>query len=114
TDYAARSTGPVRSGGRFAVRRLRRAHVSCRRTLAPLIDAASAYYRGAGHFAWHFARGKLGADPVFAAILARGLLHGRVRILDLGCGQGLLAAWLLAARAVHASDAPHAWPHGWP
>lgn len=88
--------------------------MSRRRALAPLIDAASAYYRGAGRFAWHFARGKLGADPVFAAILARGLLTGRDRILDLGCGQGLLAAWLLAARAVHASDARHAWPQGWP
>jgi SAM-dependent methyltransferase len=88
--------------------------VSRPRALAPLIDAASAYYRGAGHFAWHFARGKLGADPVFAAILARGLLGGRARILDLGCGQGLLAAWLLAARALHASDQAHAWPEGWP
>jgi SAM-dependent methyltransferase len=88
--------------------------VSRRNALAPLIDAASAYYRGAGRFAWHFARGKLGVDPVFAAILARGLLSGRARILDLGCGQGLLAAWLLGARAVHASDAPHAWPAGWP
>ena len=84
------------------------------RGLAPLIDAASAYYRGAGRFAWHFARGKLGGDPVFAAILARGLLSGRARILDLGCGQESLAAWLLAAHSCHASDAPHLWPQGWP
>ena len=82
--------------------------------LEPLIDSASAYYRGAGHFAWHWARGKLGRDPAFAAILARGLLSGRSRILDLGCGQALLAAWLLAARACHASDDARAWPHGWP
>ena len=84
------------------------------RTLAPLIDAASAYSRGAGHFAWHWARGKLGGDPAFATILARGLLSGHSRILDLGCGQGLLAAWLLAARACHASDARRVWPQGWP
>ena len=82
--------------------------------LEPLIDSASAYYRGAGRFAWHWARGKLGRDPAFAAILARGLLSGRSRILDLGCGQALLAAWLLAARACHASDDARAWPHGWP
>ena len=84
------------------------------KALAPLIDTASAYYRGAGHLAWHWARGKLGGDPAFAAILARGLLSGRGRVLDLGCGQGLLAAWLLAARACHASAAPRTWPHGWP
>lgn len=51
-----------------------------------------------GRFAYHFARGKLGGDPVFLALLERGLLSDRARILDLGCGQGLLAAWLLAAR----------------
>jgi len=83
-------------------------------TVAPLIDAASACYRSAGRFAWHFARGKFGADPVFAALLAHGLLAGRARILDLGCGQGLLAAWLLAARACHESPDAAAWPHGWP
>jgi SAM-dependent methyltransferase len=82
--------------------------------LAPVIDAASAYYRAAGRFAWYWARGKLAGDPAFAAILARGLLGDRSRVLDLGCGQGLLAAWLLAARACHSSGAPHAWPHDWP
>jgi SAM-dependent methyltransferase len=88
--------------------------VSRAKALAPLIATASAYYRGAGHFAWHWARGKLAADPAYRAILARGLLSGRSRILDLGCGQGLLAAWLLAARACHSSDATRVWPPGWP
>jgi SAM-dependent methyltransferase len=88
--------------------------VSGPHALAPLVEAASAYYRGAGRFAWHFARGKLRVDPVFAAILAHGLLGGRRDILDLGCGQGLLAAWLLAAYACHASERRGAWPRGWP
>jgi SAM-dependent methyltransferase len=81
---------------------------------APLVELASAGFRGSGHFAWRFARGKLAGDPVFATILARGLLQGCPRLLDLGCGQGLLGAWLLAARAVHAGDAPGAWPRDWP
>jgi SAM-dependent methyltransferase len=51
---------------------------------------------------------------VFAAILAGGLLKGCPRLLDLGCGQGLLAAWLLTARALHAGDAPGTWPRDWP
>jgi SAM-dependent methyltransferase len=76
-----------------------------------LLDGASAPYRAVGHFAYHFARGKLTHDPVFEALLARGLLTRRAVILDLGCGQGLLAALLLAARA--ASDRG-AWPAHWP
>jgi SAM-dependent methyltransferase len=79
-----------------------------------MVKAASAYYRQAGEFAWRFARGKLNGDPVYAAILAHGLLAGREQVLDLGCGQGLLCAWLLAAHASHANDEPNAWPHGWP
>lgn len=76
-----------------------------------LVDRAAAPYRQAGRYAWHFARGKLGGDPAFAGLLQRGLLTGRDRVLDIGCGQGLLAAWLMAARD---SAAQGRWPAGWP
>jgi hypothetical protein len=66
-------------------------------TLRALLNDASQPYRKAGLFAYHFARGKLRGDPMFRAILERGLLQGRGQVLDLGCGQALLFAWLLAA-----------------
>lgn len=78
---------------------------------AVLLDAASKPYRLAGRFAYHFARGKLRTDPVYRAILEFGLLLGRARVLDLGCGQGLLAAWLQAAESCYARGS---WPWGWP
>jgi cyclopropane fatty-acyl-phospholipid synthase-like methyltransferase len=53
----------------------------------------------------------LRGDPVFRALLERGLLLGRGRILDLGCGQGLLSAWLKAAQLSYQSGT---WPKGWP
>ncbi len=76
-----------------------------------LLRAASDPYRAAGRFAYHYARGKLAHDPVFEAILARGLLARRARVLDLGCGQGLLAALLVAARDVWICGK---WPDDWP
>lgn len=76
-----------------------------------LIDTASAPYRKSGLFAYFFARGKLRSDPVYRAILELGLLRNRARILDLGCGQGLLTAWLRAARRCW-SDGK--WPASWP
>jgi SAM-dependent methyltransferase len=78
---------------------------------ADLLAAACDPYRKAGYFAYFFARGKLGADPIYRAILERGLLSGRSRILDLGCGQALLAAWLRAAARLSAVG--H-WPDAWP
>ncbi len=75
-----------------------------------LLDKAAAPYRPAGKFAWHFARGKLGGDPVFAGLLEHGLIPDNARILDIGCGQGLLASWLLAAQAMHRQG--H-WPGHW-
>jgi SAM-dependent methyltransferase len=76
-----------------------------------LLDAAAAPYRSAGRFAWYFARGKLNGDPAFLGLLEWGLIPDVARILDLGCGQGLLASWLLEARALF--EAGH-WPAHWP
>ena len=78
---------------------------------ASLVDRASEPYRVSGEFAYRFARGKLSTDPVFRAMLELGLLNGRERILDLGCGQGLLSAWLRAALLHYQSGD---WPAGWP
>ncbi len=75
-----------------------------------LVESAAAPYRAAGRYAWHFARGKLGGDPVFAALLREGLLPAEADILDLGSGQGLLAAWLSAASRAHRTGD---WPPDW-
>jgi len=76
-----------------------------------LHTAACAPYRQAGSFAWHFARGKLGRDPVFRGLLERGLLPSRGQVVDIGCGQGLLASLMAAIDAMQAAGA---WPTSWP
>lgn len=75
-----------------------------------LHDAASRPYRRAGRFAWHFARGKLGRDPVFRTLLQQGLVRPGARVLDLGCGQGLVASLLAAAAQPECS---RGWPAAW-
>ena len=74
----------------------------------PLLDRATLPYRPGGRFAWHFSRGKLGGDPAFAGMLRRGLIPPGSRVLDLGCGQGVLAALLLAVDG-HGADWPAQW-----
>jgi SAM-dependent methyltransferase len=75
-----------------------------------LLDAASRPYLKRGRFAWGFARGKLGRDPVFRHLLAHGLIAPRARVLDIGCGQGLLASLL---RAGHGLSQQGRWPNDW-
>ena len=62
-----------------------------------LVNQAATPYRQSGKFAWRFAKGKLAADPAFAGMLRLGLIPDGARVLDLGSGQGLLAACLWAA-----------------
>jgi SAM-dependent methyltransferase len=75
-----------------------------------LVQAASEPYRQAGPYAWRHARGKLGFDPVFKYLLSEGLIAPRARVLDIGCGQGLLASLL---RACNGPALQGRWPSQW-
>lgn len=75
-----------------------------------LLNATSAQYRGAGQFAWRFARGKLGLDPVFRHMLREGLIKPNARLRDIGCGRGLLASMLRSCSAIEQEGR---WPNGW-
>jgi SAM-dependent methyltransferase len=79
-------------------------------TWRALLETARAPYKVSGRFAWHWARGKLGRDPVFRGMLERGDLPARARVVDIGCGQGLVASLLHACeRAQQAGQWPTAW-----
>lgn len=73
--------------------------------LQTLLELACEPFRASDRFAYYYARGKLGGDPIF-----RALLPASGHFLDLGCGQGSLFAWLLAARRLHQQGC---WPAGW-
>jgi SAM-dependent methyltransferase len=76
-----------------------------------LFEAATRPFTAAGPYARHFALGKLRYDPVFFGLLRRGLFPKRGRLLDLGCGQGILMVLLAAARRLFQAGQ---WPQGWP
>ena len=42
--------------------------------LKRLLDDATQPFLGGGRFAYHYARGKLGGDPIFRELLRQGLL----------------------------------------
>jgi len=77
---------------------------------ASLVAAASAPYARSGRFARFFARGKLRWDPVFRHLIDRGLIAPRARVLDIGCGQGLLAS---LPNAAGSASRRGAWPVAW-
>jgi SAM-dependent methyltransferase len=92
-----------------------------------LLNAATQPYRAAGQFAYYFARGKLGRDPVFLHLVSQGLLrppgvgstdggdsgqgNRPLQVLDIGSGQGLLASLM---QAMHQQQQAGVWPSTWP
>lgn len=79
--------------------------------LKRLLDEAALPFRSGGHFAYHYARGKLSSDCIFRELLRQGIFPAGGRFLDLGCGQGSLFSWLDAARRLHDQGI---WPQDWP
>jgi SAM-dependent methyltransferase len=67
-----------------------------------LLAQACAPYRPTGMSNYQWARGKLKHDPAFEGMLKHQVLPDNARVLDLGCGRGLLAAWTLAAERMYA------------
>jgi hypothetical protein len=68
-----------------------------------LADLAAQRYREADRASYYFALFKLRNDPFYSVLLAEGLVPANARIVDLGCAQGLLAAWLWTAQQSYAA-----------
>ncbi len=75
-----------------------------------IADRAARRYQASGRLSARVARGKLLGDPVFEHLVSSGMVGQARRILDLGCGRGLLAAVLEDARRERSDGA---WPSGW-
>lgn len=64
-----------------------------------LVENTARRYRAAGRFTEGFVRGKLRHDPVYAYLLSNpDWLPRTGRVLDLGCGRGILMSVLLEAQ----------------
>jgi SAM-dependent methyltransferase len=76
-----------------------------------LLEAAADRYLPASITAWEFGRHKLKADPAYRWILLNRELPRSGRLIDVGCGQGLLLAAFATARqwVEHSRWPPH-WP----
>ncbi len=75
-------------------------------TFDRLTDEAMTRYAGVSRTAQGMLRGKLRGDPVYRELLHRGI-DAAPRVVDLGCGRGLLLSLILAARGSRAGPALH-------
>ena len=70
-----------------------------------ILRAACEPYRSIGISHHQWARGKMGFDPVFSGMVSHALIPDQAVMLDLGCGRGFMASWLLSAERVAAEGA---------
>lgn len=72
-----------------------------------LVEATAHRFAAVGIGHWELVRGKLRWDPMYLELLRSGLLPQTGRLLDLGCGRGIVPA--LLATAAELADAGE-WP----
>jgi uncharacterized protein (DUF2062 family) len=86
----------------------RRRHANPRQEA--LLEKAALPYLETGMLNWEFVRGKLRHDPLYFNFVRRGVLPSTGRLLDLGCGRGILFSLILAACAqAEGGDYPEGW-----
>jgi len=78
--------------------------------IAALREETARRYLDTGMLQWEFVRGKLRYDPLYFNLLRRGFLPSGGRLLDLGCGRGIVFSLLLAAREIEMRGL---YPAGW-
>ncbi|HEY0666095.1 MAG TPA: class I SAM-dependent methyltransferase [Gallionella sp.] len=81
------------------------------RQFGDLVKAATQSYAHEWRADYEFVRWKLRMDPVFEAMLKRGLVPDGGLLLDIGCGLGALPAMYMAAQERYAAGN---WPTDWP
>jgi uncharacterized protein (DUF2062 family)/trans-aconitate methyltransferase len=75
-----------------------------------LLEEAACHYLKPGIFHWEFVRGKLRHDPIYFNLLRQGFLPPEGRLLDLGCGRGIVFALVMGAREQWGKGK---YPEGW-
>lgn len=78
---------------------------------ARFVNRIAHRYKDLGLRVWEIVRAKLRHDPVYFGILRSAALPDGGRLVDLGCGRGILLATI---RTAHELDREELWPHGWP
>jgi len=78
--------------------------------IAALIEEGARRYKDVGMFHWEFVRGKLRHDPLYFNLLRRGFLPPEGKLLDLGCGRGIVFSLILGAREQWSKGK---YPEGW-
>lgn len=75
-----------------------------------LREETSRRYLGSGIFHWEFVRGKIRFDPMYRALPGSPLIPREGRLIDVGCGRGILLALLATARELRSTVSP---PPSW-
>jgi uncharacterized protein (DUF2062 family) len=71
-----------------------------------LVERAADRYLGQSLMAWEYGRSKLFRDPIYKTLVCDGAMPSGGTLVDVGCGQGLMLAVLVAA----ADAAEDEWP----